>query len=217
MDWPVTLHQIEDHLCPRLKLDAWEKSLYYHLLRLTHAAGLESVTVAIGPLALATGMSDFKVRDSIRSLHVKKCISIVERSRTGHLVSVHLPQAIEGVVPISSKEVPLDIELVDFYRDRVYLRALLERENRKCFYTLKDLTEDSAVLDHVIPQVDGGNNSYRNIVAACHDANALKQGQVAEDFIRSLYRSGILNLDEMEGRLRAVEALKSGKLIPVIR
>jgi hypothetical protein len=216
MDWSLTIRQIEDYLCPKLKLDAWEKSLYYHLLRRTRAAGLGAVAVAILPLAKATGMSEFKVRDAIRSLNAKNCVSIESRSRDGHIVSVRLPQEIGGVVPPQRPLLAVDIESIDFYNDRRYRDSLLDRERGRCFYSLKEIAGDSAVLDHVNPVVNGGNNSYRNIVVASHEMNALKQGQAAEDFVRKLYRSGVLSIEEMEGRLKAISDLKAGMLIPDI-
>jgi hypothetical protein len=214
MDWPLTLRQIEDDLCPKLQLDAWEKSLYYHVLRLTHGAGSESAWVAIEPLARATRMSDHRVRKSIRSLNAKNCILIRQRSRIGHSIVVRLPEQIDGVVSVPVVAAPIDVETIDFYKDRKFRTALLKREGYRCFYTLKSVTEESAVLDHVVPEVDGGGNSYRNIVVACHDVNALKQDDVAEDFIRSVFRTGILSASEMQDRLQAVEALKAGKLRP---
>jgi 5-methylcytosine-specific restriction endonuclease McrA len=216
MDWATVIRQIEDHLCPALKLDTWEKSLYYHLLRLTYAAGRDSITVAIDPLGEASGMSGFTARKALRSLDAKKCISIAERSRIGHLVHVRLPEQIDGVVPKAQPVDEVDLETRDFFKERRYLTALLDREQHRCFYTLRKVTAENAVLDHVVPQVNGGGNGYRNVVVACHDVNALKQGEAAGDFIRKLYRSGVLSLTEMEDRLGAVDALKSGKLVPDI-
>ena len=214
MDWPRLLRQIEDSLCPSLKLDSWEKSLYYYLLRLTHVDGRDSTSVAVVPLGEATGMSEFKARECLRSLHSKKCISIEERSRTGHLVRVFLPDSIEGVLPDERAAQAIDVERIDFFTERLYLQALLKRQEHRCFYTLRIVTAETAVLDHVVARMSGGDNGYRNVVVACHDVNALKQGQAPEDFIRKLYRDGILNFAEMENRLRALEELQSGKLVP---
>jgi 5-methylcytosine-specific restriction endonuclease McrA len=127
---------------------------------------------------------------------------------------IYLPDQIDGALPSNSPQKQIDIESVDFFHNREHLSALLDREQNRCFYTLRQVTRENAVLDHVIPQVNGGGNSYRNVVIACHDVNALKQGEGAEDFIRKLYRIGVLNLAEMEDRLRAVDALKAGKLVP---
>jgi CRISPR/Cas system Type II protein with McrA/HNH and RuvC-like nuclease domain len=82
-------------------------------------------------------------------------------------------------------------------------------------YTAK-INQENCVLDHVVPQSKGGDNSYRNIVAASFDANSSKGDKNAEDFARELYRSGLLNLSEMNHLLERIEDLQEGKLIPRI-
>jgi hypothetical protein len=69
-------------------------------------------------------------------------------------------------------------------------------------------------LDHVVSQLNGGDNSYKNIVASCHKCNNRKQGFDAEDFLRGLYRKGMLSESEFEGRLSALKALWQGDLKP---
>lgn len=69
-------------------------------------------------------------------------------------------------------------------------------------------------MDHAVPQLNGGDNSYRNIVAACHRCNTHKQGKSAEDYLRHLYRKSLLSESELEDRLSALEALRSGELRP---
>lgn len=108
------------------------------------------------------------------------------------------------------------IEEEDFFEGRVYVDALLEREGGKCFYTLQKINRENCVLDHVVPQSKGGDNSYRNIVASSFDANSNKGNKNADDFARELYRSGILNLSEMQQLLNRIEELQEGKLAPQI-
>jgi CRISPR/Cas system Type II protein with McrA/HNH and RuvC-like nuclease domain len=92
----------------------------------------------------------------------------------------------------------------------------MKREGGRCFYSLKEVTEKNCVLDHVVPQAEGGDNSYRNIVIATHEVNAMKQGKPADDFIRQLFRKGVLSAAELDDRLRVLEALKKGELKPEI-
>jgi Arc/MetJ-type ribon-helix-helix transcriptional regulator len=106
------------------------------------------------------------------------------------------------------------INSIDFFSDRRYLDALLEREGYRCFYSLREVTKDTCVLDHVVPLVNGGNNFYRNIGAVSHDVNALKQGQNAEEFRRFLFRKGMLSPTEVEERMESLRLLKDGKLVP---
>lgn len=72
------------------------------------------------------------------------------------------------------------------------------------------------VLDHVVPRVESDNNSYRNVVACCHECNAAKQASSAEDFLRDLYRRDLLKSPEFELRKLALAQLKSGHLVPEV-
>jgi len=213
-DWTHVFAEIEDRLFPQLRLSVWEKVLYYHLLRHTRITDTSRTTISIASLATATSMSDSTVRDALRSLDQKGSIVIHERSGKGHSVEVRLPSDIPNLVASPPAEEVLDINRIDFYSDRSYLGALLEREGYRCFYSLREVTKDTCVLDHVVPLVNGGNNSYRNVVVASHDVNALKQGQDAEEFLRFLFRKGMLSPTELEERMEALRLLKDGKLVP---
>ncbi len=57
-------------------------------------------------------------------------------------------------------------------------------------------------------------NSYRNLVSCCLECNSLKGDRFAEDFLRWLYRERRLTPLELSARLRALDALASGKLRP---
>ena len=92
--------------------------------------------------------------------------------------------------------------------------SLHEREGGHCFYCLRRSPGDRRCLDHVVPQAQGGNNSYRDLVSCCLDCNSLKAERHAVEFVRSLYRDRRLSADELTGRLRALDDLAAGKLIP---
>lgn len=209
------IKEIEDYLMPRLKLDPYERSLYYYLLRHSRVIGNSGVLVAIRPLSEALGFSEWSAREKLRSVDKKGCVKIVERGRGGTKVSVLLPREIEGcIIDVEQRIEPIDIELIDFFKDPKYREAIFSRENGVCFYCLKKITKENYVLDHVVSQVNGGDNTYRNIVASCHECNALKQDTNGSDFIRNLYRRGILNSKELEQRLKAIDLLQNGKLKP---
>jgi hypothetical protein len=59
-----------------------------------------------------------------------------------------------------------------------------------------------------------GRNSYRNLVSCCLECNSQKGERPAGDFLRSLYRERRLTAAELAARLRALDALVSGKLRP---
>ncbi|MGO9607061.1 MAG: HNH endonuclease [Candidatus Binataceae bacterium] len=210
-----TFKDIEDRLMAALELDAHERALYYHLARHTRAEGKKAALFSIARLGNRLGMSDSLVRDRIRSLHKKGCIKIEERSKEGHHIRVLLPDEIEGLQNIDVPGDPVDIEAIDFFSDPRMGDVLLKREGARCFYCLRHL-HSNWVRDHVVPLVDGGSNSYRNLVACCHECNAVKQTSSAEDFLRALYRRGLLDGLEFDARRVALEQLKTGRLLPEI-
>ena len=69
-------------------------------------------------------------------------------------------------------------------------------------------------LDHVVPRARLGRNSYRNLVSCCLQCNSQKRDRSAGDFLRRLYRERRLTAPELTARLRALDALVSGKLPP---
>ena len=123
-----------------------------------------------------------------------------------------LPSEIAGVIPQAIDKAQLDIEAIDFFSDRLYLKPLLAREGGRCFYCLRSIIAESCELDHVVSQMNGRDNSHRNIVCACHECNTTKQAQSASDFLRALYRKGLLNQAEMESRVEQLAQLQSGVL-----
>lgn len=165
-------------------------------------------------LAKALRLSEDAVRKRMRAMHEKGCLVIEERSKSGHLVRVRLPDEVPGVLPTEIDGATVDISTIDFFHDRKHLRALVVRENARCFYCLRQIEPDTCALDHVVPQVAGADHSYRNVVASCHECNALKQDQPAADFLRSLYRSGVLSQGDLHERLSALDRLQEGRLVP---
>src|SRR5216684_665660 len=92
--------------------------------------------------------------------------------------------------------------------------ALRLVERGRCFYCLRRLTPLIRCLDHVVPRVSFGSNSYRNLVSCCLQCNSQKRDRSAGDFLRWLYRERRLTAVELAARLRALDALASGKLPP---
>ncbi len=215
IDAEQVLKDVEDHLLPRLGLDPIERALYYHLLRHTRLVGKEEGLFGVLPLAKAIGVSEFASRTRIRSLHEKGCIVIRDRTRSGHVIKLLLPQEMDGLIP-ESQPARVNPETVDFFSNRAYVPALLSRQNGRCFYCLRELRPDACSLDHVVPQLARTDHSHRNVVASCHDCNAFKQGREAGDFLRELYRKGVLSHADLEGRLTVLEQLQRGELVPEI-
>jgi len=208
---------IEDYLIPFLKLDPYERSLYYYLLRQTRLIDKNETIFVITTAPQNVGITDFAARDRLRKMDKKGCIRILEVRRDGLKISVLLPTEIEGCVVEKIQEIQqVNIENVDFYNDQQFRETILKREKGECFYCLRKITKENYVLDHLISQLNGGNNSYKNIVASCHGCNSIKSGKNGEDYVRDLYRKRALSQEELEQRLIAIESIKNGEIKPEI-
>ena len=214
MDWIKILIDIEDLLFPQYEFDIWERGLYLYLLNQTQLRGLDSSIIPLSIISDALNCSDFQSRKTIRSLAEKGVIEL-EQTRKGHFVKVLLPSALGLQIKTCDIE-HININEIDFFKNRNYILQLIEREKQQCFYCLSKITPENCELDHVVAQQKGGDNSYKNIVAACHKCNTRKQAMDAEDYLRFLYRKAILSDSEFEERLSALEALKDGMLLPKI-
>ena len=158
-------------------------------------------------------MSEGSANRKLASLREKGCIEIIDTNHKGRVVRLFLPSEIAGVIPSSTQVPSVDLEEMDFFNIPENRLLLLEREGSKCFYTLKNLTSSNFLVEHVVSRPIG-NNSYRNCVAACREANNRKGASSAEDFLRSLFRDGTLGEVEFGDRMHALAELKAGNLKP---
>jgi hypothetical protein len=224
LDLKVVLEDLQDHLAPRL--DTYELAIYLYVFRHTRLIGREEAVIGFKSARndISFGrpkgkgrarMSEYTCATKLRSLERKGCVKILGSERTGTKVKLFLPSEISGLIPEPVHEVALDVEEMDFFNDPANRLLILERENHKCFYCLRALTESNYVIEHVVSRPDG-NNSYRNVVAACLNCNNRKSSTSAEDFLRGLYREGFLGAGEFEDRLRALEQLRQGLLKPTM-
>ena len=216
--------QLEDVLVPRLGLTLSERAVYSHLLRHSRLEGRLRLRFSILWLARGVRLSTGSVRLAVRRLVAKGALRLVERTKAGHVVEVRLPEEIRGVrANGAGRGGPWrlpgggNLEETDFLQTKALREAIHARERSVCFYCLRRLTARVRCLDHVVPQVRRGSNSYRNLVSSCAECNALKGETPAAGFLRLLYREGRLTTSEFRGRLRAVEALAAGKLRPALR
>ena len=56
--------------------------------------------------------------------------------------------------------------------------------------------------------------AFRNVVAACRRCNNRKNSLLAENYLRSIYRDGILSGDDFAIQISLLARLPSGKLRP---
>ena len=220
--------QLEDHLAPRLGLTAIERTVYAHLLRHSRLEGKLRFRFSIRWLARNIGLSTGPVRAAVRRLIAQGALRLVQRSKAGHVVEVRLPEEIraERPNPVESRAcggedvadalASVNIEEADFLQNTTLRKAIHAREGGRCFYCMRKTSTAVQCLDHVVPQAQAppGSNSYRNLVSSCLECNSQKGEKPAHDFLRWLYREGHLNSSELGGRIRALDALASGKLRP---
>jgi 5-methylcytosine-specific restriction endonuclease McrA len=204
----------EDVLAPQLGLTVKDRAVYSYLLRHTLVVGKPRVRFAVSALARTLGMSAGLTRESVRRLDELGALHVLERGKTGHLAEMRLP---ENVVAIPDGAVEkcsvANIETRDFWKTWVLRKAIHDRE-RGCFYCLRRTLANVRCLDHVVPRVRHGRNSYRNLVSCCIECNTGKCDRSAADFLRILYRKGRLTAAELDGRLLALKDLAAGKLRP---
>lgn len=206
------------------RLDTYEQAVYLYIFRHSRLIGLDEVVIgfksartrmACGIGSDGTPMSEASIYKKLASLEAKECIRIIQTEHRGQRLKLFLPREISGIVPPPETATSIDIEDMDFFGVAENRQKILEREDFRCFYTLKEIDSNSFVAEHVISR-PGGGNGYRNIVAASREANNIKGNMIAEDFMRKLFREGFLSEDELRGRLVALSDLKSGRLKPVV-
>ena len=217
----------EDVLAPGLGLTIKDRAVCSYLLRHTLVVGKRRLHFAVTALARTLGISACRTRESVRRLDELGVLHVLERGKTGHLAEMRLP---ENVLAIRAggngafsagraaagveKHSVGNIETRDFWKTWVLRRAIHDRERGACFYCLRRTLSNMRCLDHVVPRVRCGRNSYRNLVSCCIECNAGKCDRSAGDFLRILYRKGRLTAAELDGRMGALKDLAAGKLRP---
>ena len=212
--------QVEDVLVPRLRLSVKDRAIYSHLLRHTRLEGRRQLHFSIPRLSRAVRLSERPVRESVRRLAWHGVLRLVRRSKQGHVAEVRLPDEVRAVRLRKADHCELtrhrvaSFEQADFFTSKPLRLAIHTRESGACFYCMRRITPTVKCLDHVVPSVRRGRNSYRNIVSCCLECNSRKGERKATDFLRWLYRERHLTASELSSRLRALDALAAGKLRP---
>jgi hypothetical protein len=226
--------QFEDVLAPSLGLTVKERAVYSYLLRHSLVAGKLRLQFAVMALARTLGLSIGAARQAVRRLDELGALRVLKRSKTGHLAEMRLPEKIRairqgkngallttGAVGMgttgAAREAPAStLEITDFLKTWALRKTIHDRERGACFYCLRRTPANVQCLDHVVPRVRFGRNSYRNLVSCCLECNSRKGDRSARDFLRTLYRLGRLTPAELDGRLRALKGLAAGKLRPAL-
>jgi len=221
--------QFEDVLAPRLGLSVKERAVYSYLLRHSLVVGKLRLQFAVMALARTLGLSIGAARQAVRRLDELGALRVLKRSKSGHLAEMRLPEKIRAIrlrkngvtlatgATGAAGELPAsNLEATDFLKSWALRKAIHDRERGACFYCLRRTPANVRCLDHVVPRVRFGRNSYRNLVSCCIECNTRKGDRPVPDFLRTLYRQGRLTPAELDARLRALKALAAGKLRPVV-
>ena len=214
--------QLDDFLVPSLALGVIDRAVYSYLLRHSRLEGKLRLRFSIAWLARGVRISDGAARPAIHRLLDRGALRLLSRTKTGHVIEVRLPGEIRARSRLAASAPPHrgrhphspDLRQLDFFRSASLRRAIHAREGGSCFYCLRHLTSSVQCLDHVVPCIRLGRNSYRNLVSCCLECNSRKGTRPAADFLRSLYRERRLTTPELRHRLRALDALVAGKLRP---
>ena len=221
--------QFEDVLAPRLGLTVKERAVYSYLLRHSLVVGKLRLQFAVMALARNLGLSIGAARHAVRRLDELGALRVLERSKSGHLAEMRLPEKIRaiglhkngasiavglGATEAAGQPSAAALETTDFLKTWALRKAIHDRELGACFYCLRRTRGNVRCLDHVVPRVRFGRNSYRNLVSCCIECNTRKGDRPAADFLRTLYRQGRLTPAELDARLAALKALAAGKLRP---
>ena len=213
--------QFEDVLAPRLGLSVKERAVYSYLLRHSLVVGKLRLQFAVIALARTLRLSIGATRQAVRRLDEMGALRVLERSKSGHLAEMRVPEKIRAIRP--GKNGALEdtgqppastLETTDFLKSWALRKAIHDRERGACFYCLRRTPANVQCLDHVVPRVRFGRNSFRNLVSCCIECNTRKGDRPAPDFLRTLYRQGRLTPAELDTRLRALKDLAAGKLRP---
>jgi 5-methylcytosine-specific restriction endonuclease McrA len=168
-------------------------------------------------LARGSCVSPGAARPAVRRLVARGMVFVVKRSRAGHVAEIRTPEEVIRVQGdrVRSRFSPgTDLEELNFLNHPARRKAIHEREGGRCFYCLGKVTAQTRSLDHVVPRVELVDNTYRNLVSCCKDCNHHKNELPAIDYLCRLHRDKRLTAAELTGRMRAVDALSTGKLRP---
>jgi hypothetical protein len=139
--------QFEDVLAPRLGLTVKERAVYSYLLRHSLVVGKLRLQFAVMSLARTLGLSIGPVRQAVRRFDELGALRVLERSKTGHLVEMRLPEKIRALRPgkngalvavgAAGEPSASTLETTDFLKTWALRKTIHDRERGACFYCLR--------------------------------------------------------------------------------
>jgi 5-methylcytosine-specific restriction endonuclease McrA len=153
------------------------------------------------------------VKRRLPDLFEHKCIAVNRQRGNANEITVHLPSDIPACRKlIEREEQEARIELQekderDYYTDPGRRLTVLTRDRNACVYCTATLSEESFVLDHLVPVAKGGTNRKHNLVASCEVCNRRRSDSEPIQFLRENYRQQLLTQEEFLRQKEYIEAL----------
>ncbi len=152
------------------------------------------------------------VKRRLSDLFKYKCITVTPQRSTANVIVVHLPSSIPACRKLVEEEEAKPIQFaeddtLDYLNDPERRGKILHRDNGRCVYCLIEITEDSFVIDHLIPMSKGGANVKNNLVTSCISCNQRKADVDAVEFLLNNYRSCLITQEEFLRQKAYIEGL----------
>lgn len=153
------------------------------------------------------------VKRRLSDLFEYKCIAVNRQRGNANEISVHLPSDIPACRQLIDQEErearvePREQDERDYYNDPGRRLVVLSRDRQACVYCTTALSEESFVLDHLVPIAKGGTNRKHNLVAACEVCNRRRGESDPVQFLRENYRQQLLTQEEFLRQKEYIETL----------
>lgn len=123
-------------------------------------------------------------REPLRIISARHALKLVTKGKAKVLVatdievypSIYLPSVIHLI----------DYAKVPYKRPIASRKNIFTRDGFKCLYCGAHGSKIVLELEHIIPKSKGGDSSWSNICAACHDCNQKKRDRTPEEAGMSL-------------------------------
>ena len=200
LELPLIIQEIVDDLQPLLT--PYEAAFYWHFFR--HSIGeIGKQLLRVGKRGLQTQVVKSFRRDSDAGQVALETVSTAlrglesigairkegEPNQDGTPYRVLIPDEIAACRKFRAERTVAEPKAevteseADYYNVRENRIKVYERDEYKCRYCRKQLTRFTATIDHVKPIVEGGDNSFGNLVTACLDCNSRKNKRPLGDFL----------------------------------
>ena len=153
------------------------------------------------------------VKRRLPDLFEYKCIAVNRQRGNANEISIHLPSDIpvcRQLIDQEEREARVERQEKDerdYYNNPDRRLVVLSRDRQACVYCTAPLSEDTFVLDHLVPVAKGGTNRKHNLVAACEACNRRRSESDPVQFLRENYRQQLLTQDEYLRQKNYIEAL----------